>query len=96
MTIEEYIDNPCSHKHSHKLSQQEQLEEEIFLGFRKMSGINVKEINKKFNIDFRKKYAMTLNKYISYKYLKETNTGFMLTDTGILISNVILSEFLEE
>ena len=96
MTIEEYIDNPCSHKHSHKLSQQEQLEEEIFLGFRKMSGINVKEINKKFNIDFREKYAMTLNKYISYKYLKETNTGFMLTDTGILISNVILSEFLED
>ena len=60
-----------------------------------MSGINVDEINKKFNIDFRKKYAVTLNKYILLKYLSETNTGFKLSDQGILISNVILSEFLE-
>ena len=60
-----------------------------------MSGINVENINKKFNIDFCKKYATTLNKYVSYKYLKETNTGFKLTDNGILISNIILSEFLD-
>lgn len=95
ITLEEYINNPTIHKSSHKLSKQEQLEEEIFLGFRKMSGINVENINKKFNIDFCKKYATTLNKYVSYKYLKETNTGFKLTDNGILISNVILSEFLD-
>ena len=93
--LEEYINNPTTHKASHKLSLQEQLEEEIFLGFRKMEGINIQKINQKFNIDFLKKYATTLNKYISYKYLKETNTGFMLTDNGILISNTILAEFLE-
>ena len=95
ITLEEYINNPTIHKSSHKLTEQEQLEEEIFLGFRKMSGINVENINKKFNIDFCKKYATTLDKYVSYKYLKETNTGFKLTDNGILISNVILSEFLD-
>ena len=93
--IKEYINNPLVHKSSHKLSEQEKLEEEIFLGFRKSSGINIEKINRKFNIDFLKKYATTLNKYLSYKYLKETNTGFTLTKEGILISNVILSEFLE-
>ena len=93
-TLGEYINNPTIHKSSHKLSKQEQLEEEIFLGFRKMSGINVENINKKFNIDFRKKYTTTIDKYLSYKYLKETNVGFALTDSGILISNVILAEFL--
>ncbi len=93
-TLDEYISESTVHKSNHQLSLQEQLEEEIFLGFRKISGINVKKINKKFKIDFRKKYVTTLNKYISYKYLKETNTGFALTDNGILISNVILSEFL--
>ena len=60
-----------------------------------MEGINVEKINKKFHVDFRKKYANTLDKYISYRYLKETNTGFKLTNNGILISNTILSEFLE-
>ncbi|MFQ8625927.1 MAG: radical SAM family heme chaperone HemW [Candidatus Gastranaerophilaceae bacterium] len=94
-SIKNYIQNPIEHKNIQTLTQQEILEEEIFLGLRKMSGINVDEINKKFNIDFRKKYAVTLNKYISLKYLSETNTGFKLSDQGILISNVILSEFLE-
>lgn len=93
--LQEYINNPIIHKDSHKLTVQEELEEEIFLGFRKMEGINVEKINKKFHVDFRKKYANTLDKYISYRYLKETNTGFKLTNNGILISNTILSEFLE-
>lgn len=92
--LKDYIANPLTTKTSHNLTFQEQLEEEIFLGFRKMSGLNVENINKKFNIDFAKKYAQTLQKYISYKYLKETNTGFTLTTDGILVSNVILSEFL--
>ena len=61
----------------------------------KIEGINVEKINKKFYIDFREKYAQIIKKYIDYKYLKETNTGFTLTTEGILISNLILSEFLE-
>lgn len=92
--LKEYIKNPSTHKEVHKVTEQEQLEEEIFLGFRKSDGINTEKINKKFNIDFCKKYAATLNKYISYGYLKETNRGFSLTKEGILVSNIILSEFL--
>lgn len=93
--LEEYINNPLQHKSSQKLTKQEQLEEEIFLGFRKMEGINIEKINKKFNINFLKKYANIVDKYVSYKYLSDTNTGFKLTNNGILISNTILSEFLE-
>ena len=93
--LDEYINKPLQHKSSQKLTKQEQLEEEIFLGFRKMEGINIEKINKKFNIDFLKKYASTIDKYVSYKYLSDTNTGFKLTNNGILISNTILSEFLE-
>lgn len=93
--LDEYINNPLQHKSSQKLTKQAQLEEEIFLGFRKMEGINIEKINKKFNIDFLKKYANIIDKYASYKYLSDTNTGFKLTNNGILISNTILSEFLE-
>lgn len=92
--LNNYLINPIDNKTFHKLTIQEQLEEEIFLGFRKIAGINVEKINKKFNINFAKTYAQTLDKYISYKYLKETNDGFALTTDGILVSNVILSEFL--
>lgn len=93
--LNEYINEPTTRKDGHKLTLQEQLEEEIFLGFRKTEGINIEKINQKFNIDFRKTYATTLEKYITYKYLTETNVGFKLTTDGILISNTILSEFLD-
>lgn len=93
--IKNYIENPIEHESTHTLTQQEKLEEEIFLGFRKMSGINIYNINKKYNIDFLEKYSATLNKYTSLKYLSETNTGFKLTDNGILLGNLILSEFIE-
>lgn len=93
--LQKYINMPTKHESEHKLTKQEQLEEEIFLGFRKTSGINVENINKKFNINFRKKYYDILKKHIEYKYISETKTGFALTTKGILISNIILSEFLE-
>lgn len=91
--LEEYIKNPLTHKEMHKLSQMEILEEEIFLGFRKISGICAENINKKFNIDFKKKYEKVLNKYNDF--IKETDKGYKFTSDGILISNVILAEFLE-
>ena len=93
--LKNYILSPCKHEYSKKLTTQEQLEEEIFLGFRKIEGINVKDIDKKFNINFNKKYEKTLNKYVSQKYLTETNVGYKLSGKGILVSNVILSEFLD-
>lgn len=78
---------------SHKLTVQEQLEEEIFLGFRKLSGINIEKINKKFKINFEEKYKKILQKYSNY--LTRTQNGYCLNTDGILISNAILAEFLQ-
>lgn len=91
--LQGYIKNPQIHNFSHELSLDEKLEEEIFLGFRKMSGININEINKKFDIDFCEKYRHALEKYSDY-FLR-TPEGFSLTVNGILISNTILAEFLQ-
>lgn len=90
--LNKYINNPTTFENSHKLSKQEQLEEEIFLGFRKMEGINITEIQNKFNIDFENKYKTTLEKYKDY--FEKTKNGYKLSNNGILISNIILSEFL--
>ncbi len=91
--LEKYIKNPLEKISEQKLSQQEILEEAIFLGFRKIAGINVQEINKKFKIDFNKKYEKILKKYSSY--FDKTKKGWSLNLEGILISNEILSEFIE-
>lgn len=92
-SLSDYIQNPLKHNTELQLTKQQQLEEEIFLGFRKMTGINIFDINKKFEIDFGKKYQSILEKY--KKYFIKTPNGYALNTDGILISNCILSEFLE-
>lgn len=92
-SIDEYIKNPLKHENETVLTQQEQLEEEIFLGFRKMSGINITEINNKYNINFEKRYKTVLSKYNNF-FIK-TENKYAFNKDGILISNVILADFLQ-
>ena len=76
------------------LAKNNMLEEKIYLGFRKGSGINVAEINEKFDLDFRKTYAKVLDKYTQTGHIIETDEGYRLSENGFLLSNIILSEFL--
>ena len=96
VNINKYINSPETPNLSTKLTESEKLEEEIFLGFRKLKGINVQEINSKFNIDFEKKYFSILNKYLELKHIEKTHVGYRLTQNGILLSNNFLSEFIED
>lgn len=91
--LEKYIKNPLEKPREDVLNKQQQLEEEIFLGFRKTEGINVQKINDKFGINFEEKYNETIKKYLHTHILK-TKNGYKLSSDGILVSNVILAEFL--
>ena len=92
-SIKKYIENPTFLTEQELLSPQIQLEEKIFLGLRKSEGINISEINEKFNIDFESKYSDILKKY--KEYFVNTKNGIAFTNEGFLISNCILSEFTE-
>lgn len=94
ISLENYMNNPAKHANGHVQTEQEKLEEEIFLGFRKESGVNISKIKEKFGIDFGSKYKQVLNKY-QPEYIEKTPLGFKLTMDGVLLSNNILSEFLE-
>lgn len=91
-TIEEYCQNPAFLTEKTILSKQNMLEENIFLGLRKTEGININDINKKFNINFEQKYQNILKKYDSY--LIKSDGNYALNNAGFLISNIILSEFI--
>ena len=88
------MEDPLNTKEIAVLTAQERLEETIFLGFRKREGINTAEINQKFGIDFDRKYAPVLQKFLNSGHLEKTENGYRLTISGILVSNLILSEFL--
>lgn len=92
-TFEEYMNNPSQHECGHFQTEKEKLEEEIFLGFRKESGININKINSQYNIDFEKEYKTVLDKF-SPKYITKTPLGYKLTLDGVMLSNNILCEFI--
>lgn len=93
-TLEEYMNNPATHSNGHIQTEEEKLEEEIFLGFRKETGVNIIKIKDKYGIDFEAKYRYILNKFLP-RYIEKTSIGYKLTLEGILLSNNILSEFME-
>lgn len=94
-TIEDYLSNPTEKAATKLISAKEELEEEIFLGLRKMKGIEIEEINNKFNINFEEKYCDILKKYEGLNLLKKTKSGYAFTLQGVLVSNVILADFID-
>jgi len=93
--IHKYIENPLMKDFGHTETEKEKLEEEIFLGLRLTDGLNTNDINKKYGIDFDKKYKNILNKYIQSGHIEKISNGYKLTINGFLISTIILAEFLE-
>lgn len=92
INLKDYIKNPLEHEIGTTLSKDERLEEEIFLGFRKASGIDVSKIKRIYNFDFEKEFKNVLDKYKDY--LVKTENGYAFNTKGFLISNLILSEFM--
>ena len=92
--IEDYLQKPLEHKEERFETEKDKLEEEIFLGFRIISGIDVESINSKYRINFEEKYLKILQKYENLGLLQKTKNGYALSPNGILVSNTIFSDFL--
>lgn len=95
ISIEDYIKNPLEREQERIETYTDKLEEEIFLGFRKMDGIDTANISSKFGINFEKKYSKILEKYEKLHLIEKTSKGYKLTPNGALVSNTILADFLE-
>lgn len=92
--LEKYEKNYMKKAATNLLTEEQILEETIFLGFRRCEGLDIKSINRQFDIDFDKHFDKVLKKYLSTGHLIKTNKGYKLSNEGFLLSNVILSDFL--
>ena len=92
--LEEYSTRYKQKEVSLYIAKNNMLEEKIYLGFRKGSGINISEINEKFDIDFKSVYSDVLAKYTQSGHILETTDGYKLSENGFLLSNIILADFL--
>ncbi len=85
-------------KEKHLLSKREEIEEFVFLGLRKCSGISVSGFEKRFGKSFYGLYQPVLSSLFQKGLLAESENRdkIYLTRKGIDVSNVVLAEFLLE
>jgi len=94
LTFESYFADFKKKSYEQVLTQKQKFEEAIFLGFRKSSGIDVKFLNEMFSVDFDKLYQNVVSKYLKTGHLLKTQNGYKLSVDGYLLSNIILSDFI--
>lgn len=76
------------------LEDNEKMEEFMFLGLRMMRGVSGSEFFKKFGLNMFKVFEKPIEKNLLLKFLEYKKPYLFLTDTGIDLSNRIMSEFL--
>lgn len=91
---EKIIDNKKPIEHEEYLSNEDKIQEKIFMGLRMNEGIKYKDFKKQFDIDFKNKYKKIIQTLVNRRLIKETNEGIMLTQKGREISNSVFVEFI--
>lgn len=78
-----------------QLSENDRMEEFIFLGLRKTKGISKEEFRKEFKRTMQSEYKETMKKLEEYGLLEEEGDWVRLTRRGIDVSNYVFGEFLK-
>lgn len=76
------------------LTKEEQMEEFMFLGLRKMEGVSRRIFENTFGCTLESVYKDIVFDMIQKKLLKDTGDFLCLTEKGIDVSNYVMSEFL--
>ena len=79
-----------------KLSENDCMEEFMFLGLRMMGGVSKSEFQKSFGQNMDDVYGAVIQKWVGQGMLAQQGDYIMLTDAGIDVSNVVLADFLLE
>lgn len=97
-SIEKYIDEVNEKSYSFEEvienSLEDNMEEFMFMGLRKIDGISIDDFNKRFENDIYSVYGKLIDKYKSQGLLIEEKGRIYLSYKGIEVSNVIMSDFI--
>jgi putative oxygen-independent coproporphyrinogen III oxidase len=79
---------------THEVSSTESMEEEMFLGLRKVAGVNKHHFKEKFGVSLEDVYGQVLSKYMETGSMHTTTDAVALTKRGRFIGNEIFQSFL--
>lgn len=79
---------------NHFLTLKEQIEEEMFLGLRLNSGVNLRISSQRLQVDLAQLYHSQITKLRSENLIAQQDQRLFLTENGRYIANDVFSEFL--
>lgn len=80
---------------THTVTEVEAMEEEMFLGLRKKSGVSAANFEKKFGKKLEEVYGETLTSLIEKGLLEAEDDVFKLTEIGLFRGNEVFQQFLQ-
>ncbi|WP_273450491.1 radical SAM family heme chaperone HemW [Streptococcus ferus] len=82
--------------HEEYLTKAEQMEEEMFLGLRKKSGISVARFEEKFQLSFNDLYGAIVDQLIAEGLLKNNKQQIQMTQKGLFLGDTVAERFILE
>ena len=84
----------AAYRETEALTQNDEMEEFMFLGLRRMAGVSESEFEKRFRRTIRKVYGEIPDSLIRNGLLAREGGRYFLTSEGINLSNYVMSEFI--
>ncbi len=98
--VEEYITlvnkNGTGRVGTFENSVEDTIEEFMFMGLRKISGINKFDFGKRFKKDIYSIYEEIIQKHVNNGLIEDDGESVKLTPEGIQLSNMVMSDFILE
>lgn len=96
--IQKYIKNIRENKNleldKHENSKEDNIEEFVFMGLRKISGISITEFNSRFGVDIYNVYPNVIKKYVDNGMIIYKDDKLFLSKRGIEVSNSVMCDFI--
>jgi oxygen-independent coproporphyrinogen-3 oxidase len=92
--IEKIAQEQSARTASHPVTRIEQIEEEMFLGLRKLNGVNKKAFNHKYGESVYDIYGQEIKQLISKGLLSEDEEMIHLTKEGVFLGNEVFEAFI--
>jgi putative oxygen-independent coproporphyrinogen III oxidase len=93
-SMKRYMEDCISVESAEEIDDDTCKRESIFLALRTRRGLDPQEFRKLFDLDFTSQYAQSIEKLTAGGFLEWHDERFRLTQTGILISNLVMAEFM--
>ena len=93
--VDSYIKDPgAEHAEDRRISRKEAMEEFMFLGLRKTAGVSEEAFEEDFGVSMSSVYDGVIKRYAEEGLMKRSEGRVCLTERGLEVSNIILSDFL--